>query len=205
MHHIGILAYGSLIDQMGEEIKSSMETTVESVETPFEVEFARSSSSRDGAPTLVPSQGGAKVKAKIFVLKDGTTEKEAKDMLYRRETNQVGSGISYPTRPNAVRIKRCENFSNVKVVFYTCICPNIDCLTASKLAKLAIKSARAEAGKKCRDGISYLLGAKNNGIQTPLMGEYEDEILRQTGTSNLEEAWKKIRAEIEASFTSRGS
>ncbi len=204
MHHIGILAYGSLIDQMGEEIESSMETTVECVETPFEAEFARSSRSRDCAPTLVPvDNGGAKVKAKILVLKDETTEEEAKDMLYRREIDCVSSGKRYPARcgQNDVRIKRCENFSNVEVVFYTYIRPDISPLTGEKLAELAIKSVRADAGKKCRDGISYLLSAKKNGTQTSLMQEYENEILSKTGTSDLEGAWKKIRAETETSST----
>lgn len=40
MHHVGILAYGSLIDNPGTEIKQVVVRRIENVETPFEVEFA---------------------------------------------------------------------------------------------------------------------------------------------------------------------
>ena len=51
---IGILAYGSLIDDPGDEIKPLVKQKIEGVETPFAIEFARSSKSRNGAPTLIP-------------------------------------------------------------------------------------------------------------------------------------------------------
>jgi len=54
------LAYGSLIDDPGSEIQPVIARLIEGVETPFKVEFARSSEKRDGAPTLVPvKEGGA--------------------------------------------------------------------------------------------------------------------------------------------------
>ena len=64
------------------------------------------------------------------------------------------------------------------------------------LANLAIKSAREVAGSKKEDGISYLLDIKQQGIRTPLMDDYEKEILRITSTSTLEEAWQKERKNI---------
>ena len=53
---IGILAYGSLISSPGDEIASATTETIKNVQTPFRVEFARTSTSRAGAPTLVPAE-----------------------------------------------------------------------------------------------------------------------------------------------------
>jgi hypothetical protein len=64
-------------------------------------------------------------------------------------------------------------------------------LTAERLAELAITSARQE--RAGRDGISYLIKAKLNGIATPLSPSYEQEILRRTGTASLEEALRSIQ------------
>jgi hypothetical protein len=50
---IGILAYGSLIDNAGEEIAPLIVERIECF-TPFKIEFARLSSTRSNAPTLVP-------------------------------------------------------------------------------------------------------------------------------------------------------
>lgn len=190
---IGILAYGSLIDDPGEEIKAVTIDRIKEILTPFKVEFARSSRRRNGAPTLVPVQsGGANVKAQIYILKENVCEKEAADMLLRRETNKVGSKEEYrpPTQPNedTVVVERLESFHGIDVVLYTKIGANIHPLTPQKLAQLAIKSALSEAGEQGRDGISYLINAKRNGIKTPLMSEYEREILQKVHANTLEEA-----------------
>ena len=68
-------------------------------------------------------------------------------------------------------------------------------LTAEHLAELAIESARRERGD--RDGISYLMMMKQNGIATPLSEPYEQEILRRTETHNLRglEAGLNLRGE----------
>jgi len=54
MGSIGILAYGSLIEEPGKEIEPLIRERRKGIKTPFSIEFARSSSTRDGAPTLVP-------------------------------------------------------------------------------------------------------------------------------------------------------
>lgn len=191
---VGILAYGSVIDDPGEEIEAATLRRVDAV-TPFSVEFARSSSSRAGAPTLVPvKDGGSHVNAKIFVV--NLTEVGAGSMLWRRETGQVGSGKTY-VRPqtqsaNHVLIERFGGLGEIDSVVYTNIAANITPLTAKNLASLAIKSARAlDDG---RDGISYLINAKKCGIKTVLSDEYEAEIKAEVGAANLEEALGKIRA-----------
>jgi hypothetical protein len=59
MSRIGILAYGSLIEEPGKEIEPLICDHRVRIETPFSIEFGRSSSTRDGAPTVVPAKPGA--------------------------------------------------------------------------------------------------------------------------------------------------
>lgn len=191
---IGILAYGSLIPSPGDEIKAVTINKKPDVLTPFEVEFARSSRCRSGAPTLVPvSHGGSKVKATIFEV--NVSKEEAMHILYRREINKPGSARRYDPLSekgeNDVKIDCLENFEGFDVVLSTRICANITPLTASELAARAIESARERDDG--RDGINYLLDAKRHGIETPLSGAYEAEIKRQLNVPSLEEALKKVR------------
>ena len=96
VNSVGILAYGSLIDDPGCEIKAVISCKLKGVQTPFNVEFARRSSTRGGAPTLVPvEEGGAPVKAVILVLEEQVSVDQAKDMLHRREIHQVCGKQSY--------------------------------------------------------------------------------------------------------------
>ena len=78
---VGILAYGSLISDPGREIEEAIIGVIDGVATPFNVEFARSSKKRGGAPTLVPVDDGEPVTAKLFIL--NVNDIEAADRLYR--------------------------------------------------------------------------------------------------------------------------
>lgn len=184
---IGILAYGSLIDEPGAEIEPAIVRRI-NCRTPFKVEFARTSNSRDGAPTLVPYDKGAQVAAQILVV--NLPHSAAIDCLYRRELHKVGKNLIYDaTRkvtPNSVVIKRQRDFEGIDTVIYTSIGANIEGLSAAKLATLAICSARAR--NDGRDGISYLINTKKAGIRTPLSDDYETKIKRLTGVASLEEA-----------------
>lgn len=183
---VGILAYGSLGDDPGEEIGPLVVERVRDVKTPFRVEFARQSRTRGGAPTLVPvSGGGASVRANILVLQTFASEAEATNMLWRRETRKVGSGQCYDPS-SEVRIRRLENFEGLDVVLYVEIGANITDPSPRNLAELAIRSARSDADRSGRDGITYLMEVKSNGVETPLMPEYEREILRLAGAGTLE-------------------
>lgn len=192
---IGILAYGSLIDDPDVEIAGAAIGRKVDVLTPFNIEYARTSRSRGGAPTLVPVEhGGSPVSGQILIL--DLTEHEAANRLWRRETRKVGSGLKYlPPKAigtDTVVVKRIENFAGVSVVLYTQISANIEPLTAEALAALAIASVgKAKPGM---DGISYLIAAKGNGITTELSADYEAEILKQTGCDALEEALAKLGA-----------
>jgi hypothetical protein len=192
---IGILAYGSLINDPRWELRAATTGITLDVLTPFRIEFARSSGSRGGAPTLAPvDSGGAKVKAIIYAV--GLDEGSAADVLYRREINEVGSVRKYkpppPHKANAVRIERLSNFHGYDVVLSTWINANIDPLTAEHLADLAIQSARKL--KNGRDGISYLIAARENEIKTPLSSRYEADILKKMGAVDLRDAVARVQA-----------
>ncbi len=193
---IAILAYGSIINDPKPEIDGATASKKEVV-TPFPVEFARISEKRGFAPTLVKvANRGAKVKGLLFILKPEVTLAEAKNLLWRRETRRVGTGRTYtepyPPNNNHVLVRTIEVFEGVDLVLYT------DFLDAGKvnktvaeLAERAVASAKDNKVEQGLDGISYLIGAKAAGIKTPLLAEYEREILKQTQTDSLEAALAK--------------
>lgn len=190
---VGILAFGSLIEDPGDEIAPHVTATL-SCMTPFNVEFARTSKSRDGSPTLVPYEGGGSVEAKILVVDMGFLH--ATDALYRREIHEVGSSKTYREpaggKRNSVRIRSLSEFEGVGTVLYTDIGANIEQPSAIELARLAIKSARARDDGK--DGISYLRDALRNHIHTPLSDAYQRKILELVGGKDLDEALAMARA-----------
>ncbi|MGB3683110.1 MAG: hypothetical protein WA990_11560 [Rubrobacteraceae bacterium] len=189
---IGILAYGSLGGDPGVEIGPLVVEKIEGVETPFRVEFVRESKTRDGAPTLAPvSEGGAAVYAGILVLQNSVSEHEATDILWRRETRKEGSEQRY-NPSSEVTVRRLENFEGLDVVLYVEVHANITTPDPRNLAELATRSARSDAGRKEKDGITYLMNAKKNGVETLLMPGYEEEILRLTGADTLEQAHAKL-------------
>lgn len=200
---IGILAYGSLIDDPGSEIKPYITKKI-SCTTPFKVEFARTSSSRGGAPTLIPCEDGSEVPAFILVLNNDLDLQTAKSFLWRRERH-VFDGKPYievtsPTNKKVV-IKCIHDFEGIDTVIYTSIGKNIDGeVTADKLCKLAINSILSEAGEEKKDGLRYLQGIKKNLITTPLSNDYEQLVLKSTQTKSLEEAIIKLDLERESIY-----
>jgi hypothetical protein len=201
MNKIGVLAYGSLIDNPGNELNPLIVERINCV-TPFKVEYARKSRTRGYAPTLIPYEKiGNYVNATILVLKDDIKIETVKDFLWRRETGKIGgierySEILKPT-PNTVQIKEIKNLKNVQTVLYTSIEKNIDgVINADILSDLAIKSILTKAGEKKNDGIHYLLANKRNGIKTELSEEYEEQILLKTQCNSLEAIDKLLKTEI---------
>lgn len=192
---IGILAYGSLITNPGEEIFKVTQKVIENVETPFCVEYARKSRTRNGAPTLVPvpCELGGKVKGVIFVLNENVDEQSAMDMLYRREIHEVGTDKGYNAQsPGVIRIKFVKNFMGVDKVFYTDIEPNFQEILnpslspqqkAALLAEAAINSLNQKTYSAGTDGISYLHDNIQNRIMTPLTDLYCKEILRRANNA----------------------
>ena len=89
-------------------------------------------------------------------------------------------------------IERHTNIGGASIVLSARFPATITPLTAERLATLALESARTE--RSGRDGISYLINAKRNGIVTPLSRPYELEILRRTGAPDLTAALNIIHA-----------
>ena len=194
MHHVGVLAYGSLITEPGWELDDVTDRRVDDVPTPFRVEFARASNGRGGAPTLVPVDvGGAEVRATILVLRTGTSLTEARNITYRREIGRIGDSERLyvhkesPGKDDVV-LRVLNDFTGIDRVIYTDICATIPVSkrTGFHLAGLAIESV-AKAGP-CKDGITYLRNALSAGITTPLSDEYRKEVLRMTNAATLEKA-----------------
>lgn len=196
MDNIGILAYGSLIEEPGQPISDLIIKRINTV-TPFPVEYARISSSRNGAPTLIPFEGGSQVQAQILVLRTGISAEQAANLLYQRETRQTRRVYQRPSdndiNNNTVLVEVLTEFENVQIVLYTRIASNITDLTANFLAEQAIESARSNSGATKLDGINYLIAAKRNHIYTVLSPEYEGRILELTGTQTLEAAYEFCR------------
>jgi hypothetical protein len=193
---IGILAYGSLIDEPGDDLDAVIVRRIYDVETPFKVEFARSSQKRGGGPTLVPvEEGGAKVDAALLILDSEVPLLHAKTLLWWREKGEKKGIYTHPKNPrlNQVVVECLDQFAGLDTVLYARIGANIDTLDPHELAKLAINSVNSEEGADGNDGISYLINAKNNHIVTPLMEGYEKRILELTSTTSLEDALKRVR------------
>jgi hypothetical protein len=181
-----------MLDEPGAELEACVADRIGGVETPFPVEFARSSITRDGGPTLVPvTDGGSAVSAGVLVLKDSVDEEFARDLVYRRETWRVGELASY--RGAEADWIRTIPFENLRACLYVALEPNIEPLTVEVLADLAILSAAGAAGDGKRDGICYLEQQKRRGVMTPLMPGYEAEVLARTGGRNLSDAWRRAR------------
>ena len=122
---------------------------------------------------------------------------QAHHLLYRREINKAGTELTYDSNelpsPDRVRIERLHDIEGCDHVLYTRL-PATLAPDPVDLARRAIASARASSGAEGRDGISYLMGVRANGIETPITPAYEQEILRQTATTSLAEAHSVARA-----------
>ncbi len=197
----GVLAYGSLVGDPGCELAPLITQRIETL-TPFPVEFARKSSTRGGAPTLVPvPKDGGRVRAEVLVVSPSVTLEELRSIVWRRETRSEGSGAAYPkphpSRPNGVEVESLARFEGISVVLYTRIVANAQELTPDELAESAIESVGRMAGQKVGDGIEYLINAKANGIETPKSILYEAAILRLTSTDSLDSARSKVLAGLQ--------
>jgi hypothetical protein len=190
-----LLAYGSLLWDPGGELADLLDFRSSSnlVETPFKVEFARSSRSRGGGPTLVPvATGGAHVVGKILLFTERLPVLKAQTLVWRRELRRADGWYDAERNadhPDKVFVDAHEELhEDFDIVLAVRIPPNIEPLNGDELARRAIHSAATEFGLNRKDGISYLLGAKDVGIETPLRPDYESAILRILNVASLDRA-----------------
>lgn len=198
---VGILAYGSLLEDPGRELAPLIVERIAGAETPFRIEFFRSSPLRGGAPTVVPVENaGAFVLGTVLVLRDGISPEEARDLLWRRESRREATGQRYSkpagNDPNQMIAEELASFAGVDLVLYARFGATLSDPTPEKLAELAIRSVTTEAGRKGLDGISYLISIKRQGIVTPLMPAYERAVLKRTSAASLEDALAGLQMKI---------
>ena len=202
---IGILAFGSLIANPGDEIQPIKEREIEVI-TPFPVEYARRSASRTKAPTLVvvPEGKGSPVRGAILVLKADIDVQKVKDMLLRRELHKENDktvtydDVTQRKKKDALVIETLGHFQGFGDVYYTALKANFSeildpSLTQETKAKLlahaAVDSVTADTFKAGLDGIQYLHDNLKAGIETPLSRLYEAAILEiADNAQNLAEA-----------------
>lgn len=196
MNKIGILAFGSLIRDPGEELRPLLIEPPIITKTPFGVEYGRlSGRTRGGAPTLVPHPKGKPVNAVILVLNASVSVKDATDMLWRRECKVKDKTKSYPAgkTPNSVQVRTVRDLEGVEIVLHTDFLDTgkIARPNADDLAKAAIESvAKAEPGK---DGITYLAQAIDDGVNTLLTERYAAAILAKINSAPLKAALKHLQ------------
>ncbi len=147
---IGILAYGSLISDPGTEIGPLIEHRVAAL-TPFCVEFARFSRKRGYSATVVPHPAGNRVAAQVLILSDSVSLDEARNLLWRREIGNEGTGQTYreKTSENAVLVRDWPGFCHLDHVLYTDFnpggkIPNPDPRTARAGGELSRHAAELE-------------------------------------------------------------
>ena len=195
MAGVGILAYGSLINDPGPEIEPLIERRIQTT-TPFPVEYGRLSRTRGGSATVVPYSSGCPVKAEVLVLPESVSLDEAKNLLWRRETRREESKQKYKeiASPNAVVIRDKTEFCGLRHVFYTDFdpCGKISSPDPGVLARAAVDSVMA--APRGKDGISYLMQLVEAGVVTALTPSYQKQILDLTATASLVEALESVRA-----------
>ena len=134
--------------------------------------------------------------AEILVLRNEIPLEDAKDLLWRRETRNEGTGKTYPagTLSNSIIIGHLQDFQGLDHVLYTdfdsagkVARPNL----ADLIAKAIVSVRKAELGK---DGISYLIHALEARIQTPLTDQYVSGLLHRSGAGSLKQALGWLQA-----------
>jgi hypothetical protein len=185
MAKVAVFAYGSLIDDPGQNLRCHITCKVD-WKSPRPVEYARRSRSRGCALTLVFHNNGGIVQGKLLITDLENTQENTRQV---REWVWLREG-----KPTCDSVKSECFSSDYPTVIFADLQPNIEIadLSAEKLACFAIQSVRQCPG---RNGIAYLARNIQNDIITPLTECYKREILRQTGTTSLAEAERKIKAE----------
>jgi hypothetical protein len=174
VENIGILAYGSLLGDPGPELGPHIIDRIPH-KTPWPVEYARSSESRGGGPTLVIHPRGSPVQGAVMVLDIKRSDIDlAREWLRRRERTSE-------------KYIETTNAAGLEVVLYARLPPNIKeaDLRPDRLAEFAIESV---AVKPDRNGIRYLADNIKNGITTPLTEAYRIAVLSKLKAQDLEAA-----------------
>lgn len=219
---VAILAYGSLLGDAGPELESVIEDEAIEGQTRFPVAFARFSTSRAGAPTLVrvnPPQGVA-VGAAVLRLAPSVGVREAREMLFRREAHRPPGDPVTHGEANRDWIKEAKGAAELEALFQPAQAAQADALagiehflyvdlppsrrrpiSVDHLADRAIDSVRVEARRDPMDrdqldGIAYLQEMIELGAPPQLTDDYRDAILTKLGARDLYHARRLVRSQL---------
>jgi hypothetical protein len=192
-HETAVLAFGSLIWDPG-SLFAQLGTPELCLpcRTPFAIEFARRSTSRGGAPTLVKVTGAGDSPAQLFVFQK--PESAVRDALGARE------GIRVERRRSHIQHCELPQYAGMNVLFAALesnLRPGEE-LTAENLALWAIDSVMKARGGK--DGVSYLAGCRAIGCETRLLNAYSEAVALQLGFTD----WARVNEIVSARRYSRG-
>jgi hypothetical protein len=117
---------------------------------------------------MVPvREGGTHVPASVLVFDDSVTMRDARVMLYRRETGRLHASSA---SPEPLGSPSCQASRGTSTCLYAALQPNIRPLTAEKLAELTVCGAAAPSGAGRRHGISYLQQQRHRGVALDVTG-----------------------------------
>lgn len=192
---LGVLAYGSLIDDPGPELAALVVGRRDGVETPFRIEWARRAATRGGAPTLAPVPvGGARVRGTLLELDPALPLAAARDVVFRRELHIVGSGRRYDPARTVLRLAEHPGFADLDLVLSVALPVTLAAPRPQELAAWAVASACGATGAARKDGISYLAAVRAAGVETPRTAAFAEAVLARTGAADLADAWRRARA-----------
>lgn len=174
---VAVLAYGSLLYRPGPELAAVI-VGRRPCRTPFPVEYGRASGRWGGGPVLTPHPAGGPVDGQLLLLADAVDLGAAVDMLARRE--------GLPDARGVVEVAGIDG----RVVITAALPRNLPApdMEPGALARRALASVAAGP----RNGVAYLRGAIEAGVDTPLTGAYAAAVLAAAGARDLMEAERLV-------------
>lgn len=177
---VAVMAYGSLLYDPGPELGPLIQERLPR-RTPFPVEYGRVSAKWGGGPVLVPHGDGGRVEGALLVLTPACDLGKAVEALRVRE--------GLPSPQGVVEVEAGDPELMVIAASLPRNLPLPD-MTPAELGRRAAKSvAHGEL-----NGVAYLRGALEAGVETPRSRAYAREVLELAGADDLEEAERRLVA-----------
>ena len=177
---VAVMAYGSLLYDPGPDLGPLVQERIPR-RTPFPVEYGRVSAKWGGGPVLVPHPDGGRVEGALLVLTP------ACDLGRAVEALRVREGLAGPE--GVVEVAAGDADLMVIAASLPRNLPLPD-MTPPELARRAADSVVNGS----LNGVAYLRGALEAGIETPRSRAYAREILELAGVDDLEEAERRLVA-----------
>ena len=177
---VAVMAYGSLLYEPGPELAALIEERIPR-RTPFPVEYGRASMKWGDGPVLVPHPDGGRVEGALLVLS------RAVDLGTAVEALRVREGLVDPS--GVVEVDAGDGDLMVIAASLPRNLPLPD-MEPTALAERAARSVENGA----RNGVAYLRGALDAGVETPRSRAYARAVMDLAGVEDLEAAEKRLVA-----------